>query len=546
MSSDPRDAEIIRLRGELAAAHDRHAREAETASTEMAMRAQLEHRLKLHLEQTPVAALEIDLQHRITHWNPAAERIFGWSTREAIGRNAVDLLVPPPQREPVRALYRRLLQTRSPMGDVNVNIAKDGRSITCEWYNTPLIEDDGEIVAFASLALDVTDRDTALEQVKTSEHRYALALQGTSDGIWDRDLETGAVVFSERFWTMLGYSPEDIEAGEMLTRRVEDWSERVHPDDLEATQQAEQEHLDGRTTHYETTFRMRRKDGSWMWILSRGQALRTEDGRPYRLVGAHTDVDRNIRLEQAARTAMREAEAANRTKSEFLANMSHELRTPLNAVIGFAELLDNEYCGPLNPNQHEYAQHILNSGRHLLDIINDILDLSKIEMGTIELRDEPIEVAKLLEGCLLLVTDRARNGNVTISLDVAAGLPLLNADHLRLKQIFLNLLSNAVKFTPPGGTVSVSASCDRNAGAIALTVADTGIGMTADEVRLAMEPFRQVGAAATREYEGTGLGLPLAKRLAELHGASLRVGSTPGEGTVVTVTFPPQRVDVPA
>jgi signal transduction histidine kinase len=241
------------------------------------------------------------------------------------------------------------------------------------------------------------------------------------------------------------------------------------------------------------------------------------------------------------RAAKEKAELADRTKAEFLANMSHELRTPLNAVIGFAEVMSTALMGPLDARYRDYATEIQSAGQHLLEIINDILDLSKIEAGRLELREETVAVDEIVAACRRVVGARAEAAGVSLSFDVRAGLPPVRADEVRLKQIVLNLLTNAVKFTPSGGRVSLAVAADA-AGGIAITVRDTGIGMQPEDIPVALEPFRQIDSRLSRRYDGTGLGLPLVKRLCELHGARLDIASAPGQGTTVSIALPADRV----
>ncbi|HXP77915.1 MAG TPA: HAMP domain-containing sensor histidine kinase [Stellaceae bacterium] len=251
----------------------------------------------------------------------------------------------------------------------------------------------------------------------------------------------------------------------------------------------------------------------------------------------------NRRLETADSSLARahaDAEAASRAKSEFLANMSHELRTPLNAIIGFAEVIERETFGPTGQRYREYAGDIHGSGRHLLQVINDILDLAKVEAGQMLLHEARLDPALVMQGCVRLIKPRASKSNVRINTAFDPNLPVLLADEARLRQIGLNLLSNAVKFTKAGGRVSISTGLDRNGG-IVIAVTDTGIGMTADEIAIALEPFQQVTSSLSRTNEGTGLGLPLTKTLVELHSGRLDIASVPGRGTTVTVTFPPSR-----
>jgi signal transduction histidine kinase len=248
-----------------------------------------------------------------------------------------------------------------------------------------------------------------------------------------------------------------------------------------------------------------------------------------------------VRAAEQLRGAKEEAEAASRTKSQFLANMSHELRTPLNAILGFAEIIRDQVAGLATERRREYAEHIHDAGRHLLGIIGDVLDLSKVEVGRLELHKEWVTIDEIVRACRRLVAERAREGGVAIEEDLPAALPPVFADRQRLKQIVLNLLSNAVKFTPAGGRVVIAGAVPSEGG-ILLSIADTGIGMRQEDIPVALAPFQQIEADLSRRYEGTGLGLALAKTLTELHGGTLEVESELGRGTVVRLRLPALRV----
>jgi signal transduction histidine kinase len=234
------------------------------------------------------------------------------------------------------------------------------------------------------------------------------------------------------------------------------------------------------------------------------------------------------------------AEAASQTKSEFLANMSHELRTPLNAIIGFSDVLQRAYYGPLTDKQREYIEDIRSSGKHLLGVISDILDMSKIETGELELRESEVDVVELLQSCLPVIHDRARESGVDLHAELPSRALPVRVDETRFRQIVLNLLSNAVKFTATGGSIRIDTA--RHEGGLDLTIKDTGIGMSADDIALALQPFRQVDSSLARRYEGTGLGLPLAKELVRLHQGDLLIDSAPGVGTSITIRLPASRV----
>jgi signal transduction histidine kinase len=244
------------------------------------------------------------------------------------------------------------------------------------------------------------------------------------------------------------------------------------------------------------------------------------------------------RAESALRAAAIESALANRAKSEFLANMSHELRTPLNAIIGFGELIETlapEKRSAGKPAQ--YAGYITQAGRHLLEVVNDILNISEIESGSFRVEGEPLDLKKLVTSAILLSQRRIDQKRQTIEVHIPATLPPVMADALRLKQILINLLSNASKFTPEGGRLRVAAEPE-GAERIAIAVSDTGVGMTQDEIDRALQPFTQIRSAYTRTEEGTGLGLPIARALVLRHGGTFHVASTPSVGTTVTFTLP--------
>ena len=251
-------------------------------------------------------------------------------------------------------------------------------------------------------------------------------------------------------------------------------------------------------------------------------------------------MDQQTRLEAALLAARQASEA----KSNFLAQMSHELRTPLNAIIGFSDIISRELFGGVGQNCYrEYASDILAAGQHLLELINNLLDLSKAEAGKLELCDEAIDVAVLCEECIRLVLVRAREQQVRLVTTVPGNLPAFRADRLRIKQILVNLLSNATKFTPEGGSVELCAQLARDGG-FEFLVSDTGIGMAPEMIPVALEPFRQLGSpTSARSVEGTGLGLSLAKSLTEQHGGTITIESEVDQGTRVTMHFPPGRTE---
>lgn len=253
------------------------------------------------------------------------------------------------------------------------------------------------------------------------------------------------------------------------------------------------------------------------------------------------DVTEERRQQEELRASKETAELADRTKTEFLANISHELRTPLNAVLGFAEAIRGEMFGPVGqPKYVEYADDIHKSGTLLLEIINDILDLSKIEAGKMPLEEEEVVVAEVVEQCARMMHERVANAGLKIKVSTKSGPDQIFADRTRIKQILINLLANAVKFTPRGGAIKLTVKTSREGGAV-FSVSDTGTGMTKQEIGIALTPFGQAGSAMTRPHEGTGLGLPLAASFTEMHGGELVIESASGQGTIVSILLPPER-----
>ncbi|MBC7951987.1 MAG: PAS domain-containing sensor histidine kinase, partial [Rhodospirillaceae bacterium] len=254
------------------------------------------------------------------------------------------------------------------------------------------------------------------------------------------------------------------------------------------------------------------------------------------------DITTRKQAEEAVNSAREAAELANRAKSEFLATMSHELRTPLNAIIGLSEIIEQQLLGPVGQPQYtDYARDINDSGKHLLQLINDILDVARLEVGRVALREDRVDPALVVRACLSMVRERAETGEVTLWDEPArAGLPFLWGDERRLKQILVNVLANAVKFTLAGGKVAVSIHAD--ADGLSMVVSDTGIGIAPADLVKVMAPFGQADSSLARRYQGSGLGLPLSRKLMELHDGTLSLESTLGKGTMVTLHFPAERL----
>ena len=374
------------------------------------------------------------------------------------------------------------------------------------------------------------------DELREAEARWRIAADATCLGTFDIDLATGDSHWSDQFKAILGLTPgAPLDRERLAAAMCGEERARFAAAFEEWLRSASGAACGG---HHRVE---RFDDGAERWIVVTGRLLLTPEGKPYRAIGTCSDITEQKRHEADLAAAKSEAERVSRTKSEFLANMSHEIRTPLNAILGFSEMIKDALMGPVADRYRSYAADIHSSGQYLLKLINDVLDLSKIEADRLELYEEPVEIAEVVDACRRLTDERAKAGQVAVAVELAPGLPSIFADAIRLKQVVLNLLTNAIKFTPAGGQVKVSAGLRADDG-VSIVVEDTGIGMKVDDIPLALEPFQQIDSTVSRRYEGTGLGLPLAKRLVERHGGMLRIASEPGVGTTVTIILPRERV----
>jgi PAS domain S-box-containing protein len=420
----------------------------------------------------------------------------------------------------------------------------------------PVFDAGNTLVGVGGVYYDITAQVDAVDRWRATRDSFNDIVRSSSDWVWETGDGGNLTFISDRITEIAGRPPA-LLLGRPLSGLRADESDAAAEDSLERALALRASFRNKVLGIRDSHGRVRRH------FVSGVPFFHLKTGRFAGFRGAGTDISGQHEAEQQAQESRQQLEAAlaelnaknlhlalaldraqvaTRAKDEFLANMSHELRTPLNAILGFAEIIKDQLFGAGAIAKYaEYARDIHASGRHLLDLISDILDLSKIESGRFELRDDVVDLPAIVAACWRLVAQKAAEAGIVFTTDLPADLPGLRADEVRMRQIMLNLLSNAVKFTPGPGQVTAGGR-RADDGSVALWVSDTGIGMTQDEITVALQPFRQVDSKIARRHEGTGLGLPLVKALSELHGGRLVVESTPGKGTTMRVVLPADRV----
>ncbi len=384
-----------------------------------------------------------------------------------------------------------------------------------------------------TLARSVAEIETAQNALRTSEERFRAIVDGSPAAITLKDRDGRILLANRVYGTWMMSDPADL-----VGKTAHDL---FPPDDAKSIEKSDHKVFERAQVVVEET-RRTFLDGKRRDLLNQKSPIHSASGDIVAIGAVITDISELKAAEAAMKSAKEAAEHANRAKSGFLANMSHELRSPLNSMIGFAQVMAEKTFGPLGSEKYEeYADDITRSGTHLLDLINDILDISKIEAGGMKLIEQEVEVPDIVDATIRMVTDKAERRRITIEKDLADKLPRLRGDELRLKQILLNLLTNAVKYTAPRGRVSVSTFVDEDK-VMSWQVADTGVGIPEDDLPRILEPFEQVHGSSDLSHEGVGLGLHLTKSLVEMHGATIEIDSVVDEGTTVTVRFPVERV----
>jgi two-component system cell cycle sensor histidine kinase PleC len=490
------------------------------------------------LQAMPIAVYTTDEAGRITFYNEAAAQLWGHRPKLGEDRWCGSWRLYWPDGTPLPhdecPMAMALKENRPIRNAEAVAERPDGTRIPFVPYPTPLRDAEGRLTGAINMLVDITERKQSELALRRQEHELHEAQRIARMGHWRLDIGSGGLEWSAGIHLLMGTS----QAGHVP--HLKDFIGRVHPDDRRPLIAALTACLrSGRTSQWE--FRVRNDDGhEWVaWI--EGCCETDESGKVSTLFGICQDVTEQRRMQATLRDACDAAQAADRAKSTFLACMSHELRTPLNAIIGFSDLLQSEMFGPLGSDQYlEYAADISRSGHHLLELVNDVLDMAQIEAGKISLQEEAIDLAALIREAVTLASGSVAHAKHRIEIRLQEPAPLLIADRRRMRQVLINVIGNAAKFTPDGGRIVIALG-EEDEGRLPITVTDTGIGIAPDKIGGLCQPFSQLEGVATRRYDGSGMGLFITKALVERHGGDLSIESRPGEGTSVTISLPSHR-----
>jgi len=477
---------------------------------------------------------ELDRDGRLIFMNAAWESLTGFEPEQSLQENFLSMLHPANQEELQQSFAALLKGSENSISHYTQIMTLDGTFKPVELLMSVVQREERKTARYIGMLKNIEERRRVEKALGEVEKKYKSIVEHAAGGIYQLTPEGMYLSANPAMARILGY-----ENAEQLLREVKNSNEHIYVN--QAQREIFYQTLEGKGLAYNCEFQMRKRDGTMIWVNENARAVKDDQGKMIFVEGSIEDITERKESDSAIRKAKIQSDMANRAKSEFIANMSHELRTPLNSIIGFSEIIKNAVLGPIGDKAYQdYAGEIYESGRRLLKVINEILDISKIEAGERHLNEGIVNMKHLVNGALEMLAPKIQSHNLVVALSLEGATDVVG-EELALKQIVLNLLSNAVKFTPDGGRITVSAHIGKS-GRFHFSVTDTGIGLDDEEIKKALSPFGQVDNALSRSGSGTGLGLTLVDALVKIHGGAFELFSQKGIGTTATMILPAERV----
>lgn len=502
--------------------------------TEQALR-ESEERLKLVMDATQVAIWDWDLTTQQVKRHESIQTLFHYPP-EAMGSDVawwVDRIHPDDRDRVVQGLHGVIDSGEVHWSDEYRYLSGDGTFKIVKDRGFVIHDETGQSIRMTGLIQDITERKQMERNLKESEQYFAAIYEQASVGIVLVDSESRILKVNKFYCDIIGYTEAELQK-----MRISDVTYLEDPLDLEMDMRNFQRLLNKEILSYRLKKRNACKNGEIIWIDLYASPLYTVEGKLLGILGVVQDITLQKNVEAALNTAKEVAEATNQKKSDFLAMMSHELRTPLNSIIGYSQMIENGMAGPLTEKQKKYIQNVSMSGEHLLVIINDLLDVSRVEAGKMEIAKESVEISHLVDEVRNILSDLANKEKVKLLFEIQPNLGFAELDSARFKQILINLVNNAIKFNRVGGTVWVRLFRTENQQWLFGEVEDNGIGIAQNKLPELFKKFYQADNSYSRRHQGTGLGLALTKDLIELHGGEISVESQEGRGSIFMFRLP--------